>query len=103
MNRLVPKLSRLLSERELNRIHELALRVVSEIGIKVADRSLPARFAKYAGVTQRGDRLCLSPTLVNRHLGEYRSRPKSRRQEGDRPIRLRAYDYARYIVDLARM
>jgi len=58
-----------LSESEIERIHNAALRIVAEVGLKVEHRAILDRLAEFGGRLE-GEVMRFSPEFVERFIAE---------------------------------
>ena len=94
-----PQFAPFLSEEQLQQMHETALRVLEEVGLKVSSQVLE-RLTGQCGVLIEGDRVHLSPDLVDGYVQEARRRRSQQTTKRDDPITISVGSYASHIVDL---
>jgi len=102
MVHIVPHLSCLLTEDQLEAMHSASVEVLATIGFMVEDQHLLGLLSDVDGVRLRNGRLCLEPWLVEEHLEVYRQDTAARREAplpSDR-ILLDVGCCASHIVDL---
>ena len=74
-----------LSEARLLAVREQAIRVLGEVGLKVAHRETQEMLAAVEGVSIQGDRVRFSPDLCEKYLTLFRQEElAARSQEGYR-------------------
>jgi trimethylamine--corrinoid protein Co-methyltransferase len=102
MRKLVPHLEKQLSLSDLEGLHRAALQIIEEIGIKTENQDFLSRLAGKEGIHIQGERIRISPDLVNQYIEEYRAQDNAAPVTKERAsqITLKPYDYASYIVDL---
>ncbi|MBN1342274.1 MAG: trimethylamine methyltransferase family protein [Phycisphaerae bacterium] len=93
-----------LSEEQLERIHETALRILDEIGLHVHSREVPDeqirdRLLSRDGVRLTDGRLCFAPTLVTRLLAAYQQEVRRRDRERDGELTIRTVSHAFHVLD----
>ena len=101
----------MVSPDEAARIHELAKRILAEIGMEVRDAAALERL-RGAGFRTRGDRVCFEPRVVDAHVDEQRRRiaahvsaPRRRaasalNHDDDGRLTLSISSYSMYVHDL---
>jgi trimethylamine:corrinoid methyltransferase-like protein len=99
---LAPHLSHLLTEDQLEAMHQAALDVLATVGFLVEDQHLLRLLSALDGVELRSGRLCLDPWLVEHHLEEHRQAmgAQARAPRASGRIQLDAGCCASHIVDL---
>jgi trimethylamine--corrinoid protein Co-methyltransferase len=120
MRRIIPQINTQLSDQDLQRIHTVALSLISETGVLVREQKFRKRFEGFPGCRIKEERLCFDSNLVEGFIEEHRhrERPKMNRDLGQHPklqpsvslpesgaqlgtrLLLLPYDYASHIVDL---
>jgi len=69
-------------ETQLKQIHQMALRILDEVGIEIhsreiTEKELLGRISSYEGVIIRGGRICFAPFLVERYLNDFQRQIKA--------------------------
>jgi len=72
MRKVAPRLPRILSDAEIESMHETALRVIEEVGIRVDNKRALNLLSRRDGVTIREHRVCIEPRLVEGCVKEHR-------------------------------
>ncbi|MGQ9628921.1 MAG: trimethylamine methyltransferase family protein [bacterium] len=98
-NRVRPSLSRFLSGDRVMAIHDVALAILRDVGVQLSHEGAQGMLPKIDGLEIVGDRVLISPDLVDRLLEEHRSSqpPTSSDDEG---ISLGVTCYANHFVDI---
>ncbi len=93
----------LINAAEVERIHELAKRILAEIGIEVLDPDHRDRL-RSAGLRLKGKRLCLEPGLVEEHIAEMRKLVAPWQAPGTHPftprLSMSVSSYSLYVQDI---
>lgn len=98
---LKPFIPFLMQEADVGRIHERALRILDEIGLKVSDQRLISRLQGKRGVRFVGHRVTFAPSLVESmvNLSERIKRPAAIESALPAKMSVLTSGHARYIAD----
>ena len=102
MNRLIPQVPFLMTEEQLKTLHQRALRILDQVGLKVGDPRLLRRLRGRQGLRWEGNRVMLDPSLVAKLVGfdEPRQAPIPAEPPTPEHISVVTSYHARTIVDL---
>jgi trimethylamine--corrinoid protein Co-methyltransferase len=96
-----PSLYRLLTTGDVEAMQREALNVLDTVGFQVENEQMISRLTASSGVRLKNGRVCLAPSLVERHLAVYRAeRADQAEEEPPERVHLSVGCCANHIVDL---
>jgi trimethylamine:corrinoid methyltransferase-like protein len=101
MSQLQPRLPRLLSVEQIERMHRAAVRVLDEAGFATPESVLP-ELLRTKGLRLSRGRVCFEPWFTQQRSDAFRAEAlRTARPPAPGPIRLSVGGYAEYLVDPA--